>query len=143
MTPQQEKFAEEYIVNGFNAAAAARAAGYSERSARSQGNRLLTYADVQKYIRKAIDDALSVNRITLKKQILDKLMSIAFGEPETKENRDGEIVGVSFRDNLKALELLGKYMTMFSDKVDHNHSGVVEHKVLSWGEVMGGDGPEN
>lgn len=47
LTGKQERFVEEYLVD-LNGTQAAIRAGYSERSARSQANRLLTNDDIQK-----------------------------------------------------------------------------------------------
>lgn len=44
-------FAEAWLANGGNAADAARQAGYSEKTARQQGSRLLTHVDVVRLIR--------------------------------------------------------------------------------------------
>lgn len=49
MTPKQRKFADCYIKSG-NATQAAIEAGYSEKTARSQGQRLLTNVDIKKYV---------------------------------------------------------------------------------------------
>lgn len=49
MNTRREKFCLEYAASG-NATKAAEAAGYSPRTARSQGQRLLTYADIQSRI---------------------------------------------------------------------------------------------
>lgn len=57
LTEQQRRFVEHYARTA-NAAEAARAAGYSERSARSIGNRLLTKDD----IKRAIEDLNSTAR---------------------------------------------------------------------------------
>lgn len=43
--PKHEKFAQEYCVD-FNATQAAIRAGYSKKTAKQQGSRLLTYADI-------------------------------------------------------------------------------------------------
>jgi phage terminase small subunit len=40
---QQERFAKNYVTNGFNGAKAARSAGYSVKAAKEAGSRLLTY----------------------------------------------------------------------------------------------------
>lgn len=56
MNERQKRFAEFYAASG-NAAEAARLAGYSERTARSQGQRLLTNDDIAKYIREFQDQA--------------------------------------------------------------------------------------
>lgn len=46
LTPKKQRFADEFIVD-LNAAAAAQRAGYSSRTAKQQGSRLLTDVDVQ------------------------------------------------------------------------------------------------
>ena len=49
MNQRRRAFCEAYLASG-NATEAAREAGYSPQSARSQGQRLLTFADVQEYL---------------------------------------------------------------------------------------------
>lgn len=51
MNEQQKRFAEEYIID-LNATQAAIRAGYSEKTARSQGQRLLTNVDIQDEIQR-------------------------------------------------------------------------------------------
>lgn len=53
LTPKQRLFVEEYLAC-LNAAEAARRAGYSEKTARSQGQRLLTYADIATAIKRGL-----------------------------------------------------------------------------------------
>lgn len=67
MTDRQRVFAEEYAKSG-NATAAAKAAGYSHKSAYSQGQRMLKNDEVMQHIRRLQDQAarqrlLSVVRI--------------------------------------------------------------------------------
>jgi hypothetical protein len=50
LSPQRQKFVDAYLVS-FNSAKAAREAGYSEHTARTQGSRLLTNADIREEIR--------------------------------------------------------------------------------------------
>ena len=50
MTPKEEKFAKEYVKNGGNAAQAAVAAGYSEKTARQIASKKLTKVDIFAYI---------------------------------------------------------------------------------------------
>lgn len=54
VTNRHEMFCLEFIVD-FNATRAARAVGYSKKTARSQGHRLLTNADIQKRIAELIE----------------------------------------------------------------------------------------
>lgn len=46
LSPKQSAFVEAYLCNGFNATKAAISAGYSEKTARQQGSRLLTNVDI-------------------------------------------------------------------------------------------------
>ena len=50
LTEQKKRFARNYIANGGNATQAALKAGYSKKSARSQGQRLLTDADIKQML---------------------------------------------------------------------------------------------
>lgn len=52
LRPQAMIFVTEYIRNGNNATQAAIAAGYSERTASSQGSRLLKSVEVQQFLNK-------------------------------------------------------------------------------------------
>lgn len=61
MNDRQRRFAEAFAACG-NAAQAAREAGYSARTARSQGQRLLTNVDILKYVRE-IQDWAAAGRI--------------------------------------------------------------------------------
>jgi phage terminase small subunit len=53
LTTKQQRFVEEYIID-FNAAAAARRAGYSSRTARSIGQENLTKPDISAAIRRTV-----------------------------------------------------------------------------------------
>ena len=55
MTERQRRFAEFYAANP-NATAAAKAAGFSQQTAYSQGQRLLKNVEVMKYIRELQDN---------------------------------------------------------------------------------------
>ena len=65
MTPKQTRFVAEYLLDRC-AAAAARRAGYSARSARITGSRLLTKADIKAEI--ASREALEASRLGLSRQ---------------------------------------------------------------------------
>lgn len=59
MTIKQKAFCKHYILSDFNAAEAARRAGYSERTARTQGQTLLTKPDIKARLEKEIKAKLS------------------------------------------------------------------------------------
>ena len=63
ITPKQQRFADEYLID-LNATQAAIRAGYSERSAEQQGNRLLGNDKVAAYIAEAQADRSERTDIT-------------------------------------------------------------------------------
>lgn len=85
MNERQKKFAELFASRG-NAAQAAREAGYSERTARQQGARLLTDADILRYVRELQDQAAE-QRIATVKQIKAVLSDILNDEGAKDANR--------------------------------------------------------
>lgn len=118
LTPKEKLFANTYISNSFNATGAAITAGYSEKTACEQGSRLLRNVKVREYTKKLINDLLD-NREELQKQWIDNVTEMAFYEL----TGDSEIDKYRANDKTKALELLGKYLTLFTDKQDINHTG--------------------
>lgn len=99
MTARQQAFCEHYAACG-NAAEAARQAGYCERTARSQGQRLLTDVDIRRYVRRLQDQAAAV-RIASIAQIKALWSDIL--------NDTGERTA----DRLKASELLARSAGLF------------------------------
>ncbi len=75
---KQQLFIEEYMTD-FNATRAAKAAGYSEATARSQGQRLLTNVDVREEINKRCQD-INAEFPVLRKKIIEKLQRVAFSD---------------------------------------------------------------
>jgi len=109
LTDKQKRFVEEYLVD-LNATQAARRAGYSEKTARSQGQRLLTNVDIQKAL--AYRQATYAKRVEWTvEEILTDLRVIA----TNPYNR--------LPDRLKAYELGGKHLGMFTDKLDVTSDG--------------------
>lgn len=94
MNDRQRRFAEAFAACG-NAAQAAREAGYSERTARSQGQRLLTNVDILKYVRELQDQA-AAGRIASMLQVR-AFWSDVLNDPAEKT-----------ADRLRAGELLAK-----------------------------------
>ncbi len=73
---RQERFAREYVID-FNGTRAAKAAGYSAKTACEIASQLLSNFKVKKFIdelKKPIDDALDIS----KERILQELASLAF-----------------------------------------------------------------
>ena len=66
MTHRQELFIQEYIKTG-NATSSAIKAGYSERTAKSTGQRLLTFVDIKKRIEE-LSQKIACNNIMTAKE---------------------------------------------------------------------------
>ncbi len=130
MNAKQRKFANEYLID-CNATQAAIRAGYNEKTAYSQGQRMLKNVEVKSYI----DEQLGIlysQKIADAKEVLEYLTSVMRGE---KTEQTLQLVGdgvqriadieVSAKDRLKAAELIGKRYGMFKDNVNVDVEPVV------------------
>jgi phage terminase small subunit len=116
LTPKQQTFVDEYLVD-LNATQAAIRAGYSKKTARSQGERMLTNVDVAAAIQKGFQERSERTKITAEKVLLE-LAVIAFADLQQLADMGGRI-----SDKLKALELIGKHLGMFTEKVENKVTG--------------------
>lgn len=103
MNEKQRAFAVEYVKDR-NATQAAIRAGYSKKTAYSKGNQLLKIIEVQALIKELEDAAAARSAVTVDK-IVNRLNKIA-EDPRAKD-----------ADKIRADELLGRYLGMFTDKV--------------------------
>jgi hypothetical protein len=106
LTAKQKLFCEFYIgaANG-NATEAARLAGYqgSDETLRVTASRMLTKANISDLCKQRVNDvALNADKV------LSELSEIALSKDEAT------------RDRLTALQLLGKYHKLFSERIDLN-----------------------
>lgn len=147
LNKRQRTFAEAYAIPGTvcygNATKSAIKAGYSEKTAYSQGQRMLKYDEVQSYI-KGVEDKLFDEQIMSGKEVLYRLTRTARAEtieiepvvtkkgiykinPTTEKHNlvydeDVELIEKppKISDQNKALELLGKHHKLFTDVQDLN-----------------------
>lgn len=108
LTPKQERFVAEYLVD-LNATQAAIRAGYSEKTADRIGPELLGKTCVAA----AIQSAMAERAAKIKRSAEDVLNDIRSLTQEVW--RDGDL-----RTALKGLELEGKHLGMFTEKVQHS-----------------------
>lgn len=144
LTARQSRFVDEYLID-LNATQAAIRAGYSEKTAESQGARLLRNAKVQRAIkermnqraeRTAIDAdfviqgiAKNIARCEQGAPVLDRE-----GAPVLTKGPDGEIAPMWRYDAgnaLKGYELLGKHLKLFTDKVEHDVSDRMADQIVA------------
>lgn len=168
LTKKQKLFIEEYLID-LNATQAAIRAGYSPDTANEQGSRMLANVSIRTHIDRAMAERSKRTGINADR-ILIELAKIALLNPANVVNldeatvrgdalpedlaavasikvkrfptKDGEGIEreIKFYDKSKALELAGKHLGMFRDKVDLT----VEHseKLDDIMSQIGGEGLE-
>lgn len=147
MTRKQKIFADEYLID-LNATRAYRVAYPSvkkDETARANGSRMLTNANVSRYISERMQDRQQRTEIT-QDMVIKELAAIAFSKAtdyasvrggaviikDTDSLSDEQIRAISgikegangieikLNDKEKALELLGRHLGMWNDKLDIN-----------------------
>ena len=120
LTPKQQAFCREYLIDT-NLAASARRAGYSARTAKEQGYRLFTYVHIKIEIQRLLDSRAD-------KVELDATYVLARLR-EMTEDPDSPAM-----NRVKALALIGRHLGMFRDKVDVN-----EDREVRWIQLEGSE----
>lgn len=142
MTKKQKLFCDEYLID-LNATQAAIRAGYSPETAGSIGNENLTKPEIRAHIDRAMAERSRRTGVNADR-VVQELAKIAFVnasdviDPETATIRedalpedtaaiqsvkvktfgeDGLEREIKMADKLKALELLGKHMGMFKERI--------------------------
>ena len=103
MNQRKRAFCEAYLISG-NATDAAREAGYSSRSARSIGQRLLTFDDVREYLERRNQEISAAN--TAQMEEVRQFWTATMRDENTKP-----------ADRLKASELLAKTYGAFLERL--------------------------
>lgn len=125
LTRKQELFCQEYIVD-YNGTKAAIRAGYEERSARQMASRMLAKDNIRSRVRELQAD--QVQRMTVTQDyVVQQLVSVYHkcSEPEPvmewdaneREYVEKGTYEFDSKGANKALELLGKHLGMYQDKV--------------------------
>jgi len=141
LTVQQERFCYEYHVD-FDGKRAAIDSGYSPSNAAQQASRLLTKANVQKFLQKIMsekdddliataDEVLETLTRVLRRHEREHIV-VTLKKRESKHDERGKKVIVDtetaeafeipakLSDVTRAAELLGKAHGLYTDKVDHS-----------------------
>lgn len=120
LTPRQARFVAEYLVD-LNATQAAIRAQYSAKTAAEQAARLLTNVNVKQAIEEG--RAKLMQRVELtQEQVLRDLEAVKTDAMQSIFDKDGNRIMADRSAALKALELQGRHLAMFTDKqkVDGN-----------------------
>lgn len=148
LTAKELLFCHIYVANDFNATAAAKEAGFSEKSASTLGSRLLQKVKVQEKInqlkgkltekseKKAEDVISELNKIAYAKitdvlkfnesgatflkssDEIDPSIAAAIESISFREDNSGVSFKVKMHSKVEALEKLGKYFDLWREKVD-------------------------
>lgn len=128
LTPKQQQFCLEYLKD-FNGTQAAIRAGYSKKTANEQAARMLANVNIQNYIRE-INNTIQKSTIMDVQEIQERLTKVARGDLEEDVVvvlGDGEGYStakvvkkqIGAKDQVRALELLGKANSLFVDKIQN------------------------
>ncbi len=129
LNARQESFAQRYAVSG-NATQSAIEAGYSEHTAAQQASRLLKNVKVSTLIRQLQEETAERLELTHDRILTALWESYEATRPREDLNEDGETVvfGNPSAAN-RALELIGKHLGMFTERVHMEHSGGIDIRI--------------
>ena len=129
MNYKQQQFVNEYLID-LNATQAAIRAGYSAKTAGSKGEQLLKIVAIKAAVGAALDERRKKNEVTADyvisslKEVAERCLQRAKAvNAKGEQIRDEEGRGIWQFDSAganKALGLLGKYLGLFTDKVQVN-----------------------
>lgn len=109
LNEKQKRFVLEYLID-LNATQAAIRAGYSKKTAYSMGQENLKKPEIQKAIQAKQNKLQNKLEIT-QERVLQELAQIAFAKAS-----DQPVSNLKYTNKLKALELLGKHLSVFENK---------------------------
>lgn len=159
MTKKQKRFVEEYLID-LNATQAAIRAGYSPDSAKEIGSENLTKPNIANAIDQALaersrrtgvnadrvvrelakiafvnaGEVIDLDTALLKDKISEDDMAAIQSVKVKAFGEDGLEREIKLSDKLKALELLGKHLGMFKDKVEFG--GTVQTEMTNLGAIL-------
>lgn len=107
LTPKQQRFVEEYLID-LNATQAAIRAGYSEKTAKEIGSENLTKPNIAKAIAEAQEKLSNKAQVTVE-MVVQGLLN------EAKDLSEGSTQSA----RVSAWAHLGKHLGMFKDKIEH------------------------
>ena len=115
MTPRQDRFVDEYLVDLVASKAAIRA-GYSPRRASEIGYQLLQKTTVQEVITRRMNARALRTGITQDKVLFD-LEAVKQDAMSKTINKNGGALMASHAAALRALELQGRHLGMWKDRL--------------------------
>lgn len=143
LTPKQQRFVEEYLVD-LNAAAAARRAGYSERTADRIGHENLKKPEISAAVQEAKSarsERVEVTQDWILTKLVENVERAMQAEPVL--DHEGEPTGeYRYAGNVvnKALELLGKHTGFFeAERIEVSGPGGAPMEILVTRRIVRAD----
>lgn len=136
MTLKQRLFADEYIANKGNAYQAAIKAGYAESTAKNADKNILEKRGISQYIKSRTEPILEELKIT-GDDVIREIANIGFGRVQEGYSKKINLLTnevesemryehtADTENRLKALEILGRHLQLFTDKSEVQISGTV------------------
>jgi phage terminase small subunit len=130
LTPKQAAFVREYLID-LNATQAAIRAGYSAKTAEKIGSENIRKPDIARAIQLAMD-ARSLKVELTAADVLRDINAVKADAMRKTYDKDGNEVMANHTAALKALELQGKHLKMFTDKVETTgaNGGPIDTKLV-------------
>lgn len=160
LTEKQQRFVDEYLID-LNGTQAAIRAGYSAKTANEQASRMLANVSIQQAVSEAMAERSKRTGVNQDRIILElakiaflKMTDVVDSEGRIKENASEDdlacIESIKYKHSdtetgssterevktaskLKAMELLGKHLGMWNDRLDVN---VVQPIVISGADAL-------
>lgn len=127
LTPKQQRFVEEYLVD-LNATQAAIRAGYSARTANEQAARLLAKVSISQAIAAAMEerskrveidaDYVLKNLVEIIERSMQRAPVLTMKGEQVVDDEGRSVWRFDGKNAIRALELLGKHKGMWTDKVE-------------------------
>lgn len=114
MTPKQELFVREYLVD-LNATQAAIRAGYSKNRADAMGHENLRKPEIASAVQAAMNERAKKVQLTAE-DVLRDINLVKDDAMQLTTDKDGNRSMANHAAALKALELQGKHLKMFTEK---------------------------
>lgn len=129
LTPREQRFADEYIANGRNATQAYKLISPNAKATTcaTKGLEMVRRKHVADYIKDKTRERLDASNLTAQ-DVIDELISIGFAKMQKSVSKQKDLLNdevishvefegtAKYEDRLKALELLGKNLVLFTDK---------------------------
>ena len=127
LTPKQQRFVEEYLVD-LNGAAAARRAGYSAKNADNIASELLGKTQVREALAAAMEersrrveidaDYVLKNLVEIVERSMQRAPVLTMKGEQVVDDEGRSVWRFDGKNAIRALELLGKHKGMWTDKVE-------------------------